>query len=87
MLRLTLQSISRGDYDYQRIGALIVGACATVELLAQMATSVPPTIPPSVIPLINAALPWARLIAVVVSGLLVKLGKPVVVRGTEEPNA
>jgi hypothetical protein len=74
-LKTTAAVIKAGDYDWQRIGSLILGACATVELLAQL-----PTLPPSVAPYIMAARGWAAIIGVVVSGALAKLGKPVLVQ-------
>lgn len=71
----TVDVIKAGDYDWQRVGSLILGACAGLEALAAMGDALPPLVKPYIM----AARGWGAIIGVVVSTVLAKLGKPVLV--------
>jgi hypothetical protein len=72
----TVDVIKAGEYDYQRIGSYVLGLCAGIEALAAMG----PDLPPQIAPYIMAVKGWAAIVGLVVSGVLAKLGKPVLVK-------
>jgi hypothetical protein len=75
-IKSTAALMKAGDYDWQRLGSIVVSLCLMLEGLH----ATPDKLPPVLVPVIDAAAPWAWLVAFLVSGTLVKLGKPVFVK-------
>lgn len=75
-LKLTLNAIDAGTYDWQRIGGVVLAACGIIEGLHH----VPDRLPRMLVPIIATAEPWTFLVGFVATAVLVKAGKPVLVR-------
>lgn len=75
-IKNTLDVIGEGNYDWQRLGAIVLGACGVIEGL----NHVPERLPPMLVPIIAAAEPWTFLVGFIATAVLVKLGKPVLVK-------
>lgn len=76
-LATTAQHMRAGTYDWQRLGAYVLAACGIVEGL----NHVPDRLPPMLVPIVAAAEPWTFLVGFIATAVLVKMGKPVLVRG------
>ncbi len=72
----TVDLVKSGRYDYQRIGGIVLAVCGAVEAAAQAKASIPPVLAPA----IDALRPWAFFVGFIVTSLLVKVGKPVLVK-------
>ena len=74
-LKLTLTAIDAGTYDYTAVIGLMVSVAGLIVDAAGQADA----LPPEVRPLVIAAAPYARLVALL-GGLIAAQGKSVLVR-------
>jgi hypothetical protein len=75
--RTTWQTIRAGQYDWRRPIGGVLAVTGALVALAQLADR----LPPSLQPIMAVIGPWAESVSVVLGAALVKLGKPVIVRG------
>lgn len=75
-LTTTAQHMRAGTYDWQRLGAYVLAACGIIEGLNR----VPDRLPPTLVPIIATLEPWTFLVGFIATAVLVKAGKPVLVK-------
>lgn len=72
----TLQTIKAGAYDWRRLIGGVLALTGTLVAVAQLADRLPPVLQP----IMGVIGPWAEVASVVLGALLVRAGKPVLVR-------
>lgn len=72
----TVTTIKAGAYDWRRLVGYVLAATGTLVAVAQLADRLPPALQP----VMAVVGPWAEVASVVLGALLVRAGKPVLVR-------
>lgn len=75
-MTITLRTMQAGRYDWRRLIGYVLAITGALVALAQLNDRLPPALQP----IMGVIGPWAEAVSVVLGVLLVKAGKPVLVR-------